>query len=482
MLFNSLHYAVFLPIVVLLYYKIPHKFRWILLLISSYYFYMSWNPNLVILILITTSVTYFCGILIEKTKYKKSFLAASIIICLGLLFYFKYFNFFSASAYKLLSYFSLPVSKATRDIVLPVGISFYTFQTLSYVIDVYRGKMKTERHFGYYSLYVSFFPQLVAGPIERPEHLLPQFKKEHSFDNAGAAYGAKLIAIGLFKKIVIADSIAPIVEKAFDSYTGSSPYVAILGAVLFAFQIYGDFSGYSDIARGSAKIMGIEIMENFKSPYFSRNIKEFWSRWHISLSTWFRDYLYIPLGGSRVKIPRYYFNLFITFLISGLWHGANWTFVLWGGYHGVMLIIYNMYLRRKEAKNKEKAENRKALPVLLTFVFVCAGWLIFRANDLLDVRHFIKLFFTTLPSVNVIKQTFDYFGVSIVKWISLAMSVSALMVYDYFSLERDIISLTSKIRKKRKWLVYYAIAIIIFIAMVINFGSNASQQFIYFQF
>lgn len=338
MLFNSWQFAVFLPVVFALYWLIPHRGRWVLLLAASYYFYMSWNAKYVVLILFTTAISYFAALLLEKCSkpvWRKAVLATVLLSCLGVLGIFKYFNFFSLSLTALLESLSIHLHPATLNLLLPVGISFYTFQTLSYVIDVYRGKVRAERHFGIYATFISFFPQLVAGPIERTSNLLPQIKEEHHFNYCQAVQGLRVMIWGFFKKMVIADNLAVYVDQVYDQVKNYHGLVLAVASVFFAIQIYCDFSGYSDIARGTAKLMGIELMENFKSPYFSISVRDFWSRWHISLSTWFRDYVYIPLGGSRVKKPRHWVNLLVTFLVSGLWHGANWTFVVWGGIHGV---------------------------------------------------------------------------------------------------------------------------------------------------
>ena len=312
MLFNSFQFAIFLPIVFIAYWAIPHKARWALLLVASYYFYMCWNPKYVLLILGTTLASYLSAIAIEKQSKainKRCILTAAIVICLGVLFFFKYFNFASESFAKLCSLFSLEMDPITLNVILPVGISFYTFQTLGYVIDVYRGDIKAERHFGKYATFVSFFPQLVAGPIERSKNLLPQIEQEHHFDYDLATYGLKQMAVGYFKKIVIADTISKHIGDVFEAPQSYHGFAFILAAVLFSIQIYCDFSGYSDIAIGTAKLFDIRIMTNFKSPYFSQSVKEFWSRWHISLSTWFKDYVYIPLGGNRVGKLRNAFNL-----------------------------------------------------------------------------------------------------------------------------------------------------------------------------
>jgi D-alanyl-lipoteichoic acid acyltransferase DltB (MBOAT superfamily) len=327
-------FAIFLPIVFIVYWALPHKCRWLLLLAASYYFYMSWNPKYVFLILFTTVISYSAARLLEimESKKKKTWiLAGTAVLCLGVLFLFKYFNFISESVTDFLSLFAIQLNPITLNLILPVGISFYTFQTLSYVIDVYKGDVQAEHHFGYYAVFISFFPQLVAGPIERTGNLLPQIKGEHKFDYDQAAYGLKLMAWGYFKKLAIADVVSVYVDAAYSSLGTCTGFDLLAAIFFFTIQIYCDFSGYSDIAIGTAKLLGIDLMTNFKSPYFSTSIKEFWSRWHISLSTWFRDYVYIPLGGNRCSKVKRDRNLLITFLTSGLWHGANWTYVVWGG-------------------------------------------------------------------------------------------------------------------------------------------------------
>lgn len=331
MLFNSVSFAIFLPIVFLVYWVLPQNKKWILLLLASYYFYMSWNPKYVVLILLTTTVSYFAALGIEKaknTKEKKTVLIIAVVFCLGVLFLFKYFNFFSESVILFLRLFSIQLHPLTLKILLPVGISFYTFQSLSYVIDVYRGSISAEKHFGIYATFISFFPQLVAGPIERSNNLLPQIKMHHEFDYSLAMDGIKLMMIGFYKKLVIADIVAVYVDQIYADVYSFKGFDLALVIFLFSMQIYCDFSGYSDIAIGTSKLFGINLMNNFMSPYFAISIKDFWSRWHISLSTWFKDYVYIPLGGNRCSMARRNANLLITFLLSGLWHGANWTYVL----------------------------------------------------------------------------------------------------------------------------------------------------------
>ncbi|MBW2967124.1 MBOAT family protein, partial [Candidatus Woesearchaeota archaeon] len=340
MLFNSIHFLVFFPVVIVLYYSLAHKHRWILLLISSYYFYMSWKAEYVILIMISTLVDYIAGLQIFRSQSvvrKRLFLVLSILTNIGLLFAFKYFNFFSDSVREILQVFTIQLNPLTLKVLLPVGISFYTFQTLSYTIDVYRGRIMPEKHLGIFAVYVSFFPQLVAGPIERAKNLLPQFYRKVDFDYVLVVAGLKLMLWGFFKKVVIADRLAIMVDYIYGDVTGFTGLSLIIATVFFAFQIYCDFSGYSDIAIGAAQVMGIRLMDNFKRTYLATSASDFWRRWHISLSSWFRDYIYIPLGGNRLSRFRGCLNILVVFLVSGLWHGANWTFVLWGLLHGIYL-------------------------------------------------------------------------------------------------------------------------------------------------
>lgn len=335
MLFNSITFAIFLPIAFIGYWVCPSKYRWIFILSVSYYFYMGWNAKYVLLIFATTLVSYACGLLVEKgesRRQKKAWMIAGCGAIFCVLFLFKYFNFFMESLNAILSRFFVQTNDFALKLILPVGISFYTFQTASYIMDVYQGKIHAERHFGYYAAFVSFFPQLVAGPIERASELLPQIKKEHSFKYGKGSYGVKLMAVGYFKKIVLADTLAKYVDLIFNNVYDYQGFSLFLGALFFTFQIYCDFSGYSDIAIGVAKLLDIDLMDNFKSPYFAVSVHDFWRRWHISLSTFFRDYVYIPLGGSRCGKVRNSANLMVTFLLSGLWHGASWNYILWGGY------------------------------------------------------------------------------------------------------------------------------------------------------
>lgn len=344
MLFNSFNFLVFFPIVTIIYFLLPLRWQWIHLLLISCIFYCFFIPVYILILLATILIDYTAGIYIEKSqgKTRKYWLLVSIFSTCLVLFVFKYFDFFNSNFIAIANFFNLKYPIHLLNIILPIGLSFHTFQSLSYVIEVYRGNQKAEKHFGIYSLYVMFYPQLVAGPIERPQHMLHQFYEKHEFNYLDVTEGLKRIAWGLFKKVVIADRLASYVNPVYNNYDQHNGTSLILATVFFAFQIYCDFSGYSDIAIGTAKVMGFKLIENFKRPYFSWSISEFWRRWHISLSTWFRDYVYIPLGGNRVKKAGKYLNLMLTFILSGLWHGANWTFVIWGDLNGIYLVVGQM--------------------------------------------------------------------------------------------------------------------------------------------
>ncbi|WP_316844664.1 MBOAT family O-acyltransferase [Pedobacter psychrodurus] len=394
MLFNSLSFFLFFSTVLLLYYFLPKKYVWMMLLASSLFFYMCWKWEYIFLLFFPATIDFFVARQIETTdqqRRKKLFLCISIITNLGLLFYFKYFNFFLDSINTTSALFGGSALLNSAKILLPVGISFYTFQSISYTVEVYRGNMVAERNFGRFALFVSFFPQLVAGPINRPQVLLPQVNNLKPLEPGNLIIGARRILWGLFKKVVVADRLAFFVNLVYnnpESYHGLS---ILCATVFFAFQIYCDFSGYSDIAIGVAKMMGIDLMRNFNRPYFSSSIREFWSKWHISLSTWFRDYLYIPLGGNKVGMGRWIFNLFITFLVSGVWHGASLNFIIWGALHGLLISLESLNQRKKFFTFKLPLW----LGTLWTFSVVCFAWIFFRANNLHD-------------SFTIIKNLFDY--------------------------------------------------------------------------
>ena len=478
MLFNSLSFAIFLPIVFALYWLLPHKYRWVLLLIASYYFYMSWNVKYVTLILTTTLISYAAARLLEgqpDLRKKKWILAGAAAVSLGILFFFKYFNFFSESLAAFFGLFAIPMNPILLKLLLPVGISFYTFQTLSYVIDVYRGTIPAERHLGYYATFISFFPQLVAGPIERTTNLLPQIKAKHTFNYDQATYGLKLMTWGFFQKIVIADTLSTYVSSVFDAPRNYEGFSLVLAVLMFTVQIYCDFSGYSDIAIGTAKMLGIDLMTNFRSPYFAQSIKEFWSRWHISLSTWFRDYVYIPLGGNRVGKVRQAFNLILTFLVSGLWHGANWTFVIWGGIHGCAQVLERFLSR----KTKNLRSNPMAiLKTLGVFIFIAFTWIFFVSKSLNDALYVIGHLFTGIGSpLAYLQEGFYAFSFSKSKLLSILFFIFMLAVYDGFSLKTDCIQWISSQNKLVRNLAYWGLVLII-----VFFRATVEAEFVYFQF
>lgn len=478
MLFNSFSFAVFLPIVFTLYWAFPKKCQWVILLLSSYLFYMCWKVEYVFLILLTTAVSYTCALMIEKyPRYKKLFLPGALLISLGVLFFFKYFNFFSNSLTNAINgIFALEGKPILANVILPVGISFYTFQTLSYVIDVYRGSVAAERHFGKYATFISFFPQLVAGPIERTHNLLGQIKAEHDFHYDQAAYGVRLMLWGFFKKMVVADNLAVFVDVIYDAPTQYSGAALVLATVFFAIQIYCDFSGYSDIAIGVGKLFGIDLMKNFDAPYFAVSIKDFWSRWHISLSTWFKDYVYIPLGGNRVSSFRHKINLIITFLISGLWHGANWTYVVWGGIHGAA-----QALEAAIPKRRLRPHNRISgiLRGTAVFVFVVVAWVFFRAQSISDAGYILANGFTGILSpITYLRKGFLDMGMGISRLVICVISVLMLFCYDALSRTRDVITWIGN----KKPIVSWSVGILLVLLIMAWTPLTSGSEFIYFQF
>ena len=411
MLFNSFEFLFFLPIVFILYWFVFKKIQSqnIFILIASYVFYGWWDWKFLGLIFLSTIIDYTIGILLSKTKpikKRKYLLWFSLLFNLGILGFFKYYNFFIDNWIDAWSNLGISMNKSSLNIILPVGISFYTFQTLSYSIDVYRNKLEPTKNFIAFASFVSFFPQLVAGPIERATNLLPQFYKKRNFDYDLAISGIKLILWGLFKKIVIADNCAIYVNEIFDTYQDQSSLTLIIGAIYFAFQIYGDFSGYSDIAIGTSRLFGFKLMRNFNYPYFSRDIAEFWRRWHISLSTWFRDYLYIPLGGSKGPKWKQVRNVFIIFLVSGFWHGANWTFIVWGGLNA--LFFLPLLLANKNRVNTDIVSKNKYFPsfkeifqIVSTFILTTLAWIFFRAETVHQALKYISGIFSNQNGLKI---------------------------------------------------------------------------------
>ncbi len=484
MLFNSLEYLLFLPVMVALHYFIPSNYRWVLLLIGSYFFYMSWKVEYIILIIFSTVVDYYAALGIHNCKKvinKKIYLSISLISNLGLLSLFKYANFFSSNINEIFSSCGLSVKLPYSEWLLPVGISFYTFQTLSYTIDVYNGKIQPEKHLGKFALFVIYFPQLVAGPIERASHLIPELKRKIIFNQADMIYGLRRILFGLFKKVVVADRLSLIVNHVYASPEQQNGLSLLIATYFFAIQIYCDFSGYSDIAIGSSRILGIRLMENFNTPYFSRSITEFWSRWHISLSTWFRDYLYIPLGGNRVKLSLVIINVMIVFLISGLWHGANWTFVVWGAIHGFILILERL-LKWKSRKKINSIQWWKSLyKGFFCFHLVVLAWVFFRADSVSSAILIIKEILTLRGwefDISMLSQVTG--GIPTVTLPKLLISLFFTLLL--FSAEFGINNLKLKQwfynqKPYFRWLIYYFI-----IASIIFFGNHGQIDFIYFQF
>lgn len=397
MLFNSFHFLFFFIIVTLAYFLLPHKKRWLLLLVSSCYFYMSFVPIYILILGFTITVDYIAGIYIEKSKdsKRKLFLLISLIANIGILCLFKYYNFLNNSFSFLLKGVGLQNPFPYLSILLPIGLSFHTFQAMSYIIEVYRGNQPAEKHFGIYALYVMFYPQLVAGPIERPQNLLKQFRQNHKFDSNRIFEGIKIMIWGLFKKLVIADRLAIFVNLAYNNIPHQNGNTLIVATLFFSIQIYCDFSGYSDIAIGAAKVMGFDLMQNFNRPIFAKSTGEFWKRWHISLSTWFKDYVYFPMGGNKGSVPRWYFNLMVVFLISGLWHGANWTYVIWGGINGFYLVFGIATKKIRTGFNSIMGLNKIPQILLIsqiciTFILISFSRVFFRSSSIDDALLVIK--------------------------------------------------------------------------------------------
>ena len=488
MLFNSIEFALFFPIVTFLFFALPHRYRWLLLLLASCFFYMFFRPIYILILFFTIVIDYYAGIWISNEadkKRKKWLLALSIVANVGVLVVFKYYNFLTDNFNFFLAATGSETAIPYLDIILPIGLSFHTFQAMSYTIEVYRGNQKPEKHFGIYALYVMFYPQLVAGPIERPQNILHQFHEKKVFSYENMRVGFLLIAWGLFKKVVIADRLAQFTNQVYGSPEQYSGIPLIIGTVCFAFQIFCDFSGYSDIAIGSARCMGYDLMKNFDRPYLATTISEFWRRWHISLSTWFRDYLYIPLGGNRVSKPRMYLNLFIVFLLSGVWHGANWTFVIWGALHGVYLVVESEVYRRYPGLKAHTHWAGLFLSRSLVFLLVIVAWVFFRAKTVNDSFYIIAHMFSglidqissLLHNVPYAKLELLYLGHSGIEFFGAMFLIGLLMTIHYLQGKKSFEDMVLSQPALRRWTVYYLLVI-----SVVFFGVFNRSEFIYFQF
>ena len=479
MLFNSIEFALFFPIVTVLFFVLPHKYRWLLLLLASCFFYMFFKPVYILILILTIVIDYFAGIWIAKTENRtkrKQLLLLSIIANIGVLVVFKYFNFLSENINLVLQSVKTTGQIPLLNIILPIGLSFHTFQAMSYTIEVYRGNQEPEKHFGIYALYVMFYPQLVAGPIERPQNIIHQFHEVKNFNYEKFISGLILMAWGFFKKCVIADRLSVFVNDVYGNVYDYHGIPVIIATVFFAIQIFCDFSGYSDIAIGSARCMGFDLMNNFDRPYLATSISEFWRRWHISLSTWFRDYVYIPMGGNRVNVKRWYFNLIFVFTISGIWHGANWTYVLFGFLHGIyfipLIIKGTMNKKNKIAKDKLLPSFNEFINIVSTFTLVMLTMIIFRSETIVKAFEYYRGLFSK-----------SFFSIPILHLKDSFLGVTLFFIFLLFCIEwlgRDqqygIANLFANKPRVYRWSFYYLIAMVIFIFAASN------QQFIYLQF
>lgn len=500
MQFNSIHFLVFFPIVLLVYFVIPKKARYLWLLAASYYFYMSWNAKYAILITFSILITYLCALIIDSIGeaedsrgefFRRLTLFVAIGVNLAVLFMFKYLDFAIENINLVLNKLGINIIENQLDLLLPVGISFYTFQALGYVIDVYRGDVEAEKNPFRYALFVSFFPQLVAGPIERSGKLMTQLKnadKINLWNYERIVKGFMLMMWGYFMKVVISDRAAAVVNDVFGNYYQYDASALILGAVFFAVQIYCDFAGYSTIAIGAAKIMGFELMDNFDTPYFSVSIKEFWRRWHISLSSWLRDYLYIPLGGNRKGKFRKYLNTVIVFLASGLWHGAKWTFVIWGALHGIYQIIGDITKplkakAEKRLKVRTDAFSYKFLKMMITFALTCFAWIFFRADSMTQALEYIARIFTHPDPWSITTGILYNIGLEQQEMNILLIAIIVLLLVDIFKYKRNVrfenIADNQNVWVRGVILLALIFAVIVFGAYGYNFDA---QEFIYFQF
>ncbi|MCR5746681.1 MAG: MBOAT family protein [Lachnospiraceae bacterium] len=502
MLFTSITFAFFLPVIFILYWAVPRSLRWIALLVANIYFYMYGGPVYLLLLLAIAAVTWLAGRAIEsarpgmgsesgslnKPNGAKKYLIGSVVIVIGFLAFFKYANFAIGTVSGICSALSIGFAPAELKLALPLGISFYSFAAIGYVADIYKNKISAEQNFFKYLTFVSFFPSVLSGPINRAGDVIPQINEPGEFDADRASEGLRQMLWGFFKKLIIADMLARYVNPVFDFSRFYFGLTLIVATVFYTFQIYCDFSGYSDIAIGTAKLMGIKLGDNFKSPYYSRSVKEFWSRWHISLSSWFRDYVYIPLGGSRVNEARHHLNLMLTMLLSGLWHGADWSFVIWGGLHGLYQVVEDFchkHFAKKENRGKREKDIKRSVPWnighgILTFGLVSFAWSFFRANNTSDAIYIATHMPRGLGHIaNSYVMMLNNMGLDGKSLAWIIVLVAVLMAVDFVGLKQDIYIAFGKLPIVVRWLIYISLTVYI-IVMSLNGGQH--QEFIYFQF
>lgn len=496
MSFISFEFFVFSIVIFSLYFILRQPLRWILLLVGSYLFYIVGNGNYIFILIFSTITDYWIARQLVKTDHisrRKLLLSISLFLNLSVLFFFKYYNFFIGEVSTWANTLNIDFAPSTLSVILPIGISFYTFQALSYTIDVYRGDIQPEDNLGIISTFIVFFPQLVAGPIERASNLLPQISQEFSFDEDRIVSGLRLALWGFFKKVVIADRLSIYVNNVYGNPSDFSGQMLLVATLFFAFQIYCDFSGYSDIAIGVARILGIRLITNFRQPYFSQSIREFWRRWHISLSQWFRDYVYIPLGGNRVLFRRNLLNLLIVFVLSGLWHGASWTFVIWGAIHGGIIVLETLLSRNKPSSEQQKSMIKSILKTTITFMIVMIAWVFFRADTLDDavyiLTHFHHIDWGTLNAIGSgfnkddgvvdILRHFNPLNYSFARlqFILASGLIALLLAVDYIEMHYGMTAIFNRLPTLIRWGTYNLV-----ILAIVFLGAWGNQQFIYFQF
>lgn len=488
MIFNSYEFLIFFIISTVIYFAVPQRVKWIVLLCASYIFYMAWRAELIFLLLFSTLINFAFSRQIygeRDEKKKKRQLVWCLIINFGLLFVFKYLTFATNTFDYIFALLGMAYRVKQFDIILPMGISFYTFQASAYTIDVYRGDIKPEKNFFRFSLFITFFPQLVAGPIERTKNLLPQFYKKHKFNLERVFDGSRIMLYGFFKKVVIADRAAVAVNAIYNSVGDYKGLYLVLATLLFTFQIYCDFSGYSDIAKGAAKILDFDLMDNFRSPYLSTSVKEFWRRWHISLSTWFMDYVYIPLGGNRKGKGRNLFNLFVTFLVSGLWHGANWTFVCWGALHGIYMVFGKLTGEfREKIKTKTGLKHFapfKLLQFLITFFLISSGWIFFRANSVSDAFYVFGNIFADVEKWTSLQYLYNVstgMGLNVFELGIVILMILLLIVLELISGKKQVFDFF----KEKPFVINLAFMCLMSVIIITTGVFYNAGEFIYFQF